>query len=257
MDRHRIRTSLRKTPTPFNTQPSILLPGIATKPVTVLGETPGAWDSIYVCNAQVVGGSFTNPLGDDQTYAYAMYYVGTALHSGAANSIGVAFSNDGAHWKKYPRPVILTSTQEYYGVAQPAPYNSDRKSGIWLFYEDNNQPNGARHIEATSTDGVHFQTAGTLTTNGMNRNFPSASWGDIAYDPVTNDWYAVFNMNVRAPSTTGNHVERGQLGVTFIVFPASLLTGATHGKNFIRSTPTELATNRTSLPGFCAMRTAT
>ncbi|MGB9289880.1 MAG: hypothetical protein ACLPZY_08060 [Terracidiphilus sp.] len=205
-----------------------LVTGIATKPVTVLGETPGAWDSIYVCNAQVVGGSFTNPLGDDQTYAYAMYYVGTALHSGAANSIGVAFSNDGAHWKTYPRPVILTSTQEYYGVAQPAPYNSDRKSGIWLFYEDNNQPNGARHIEATSTDGVHFQTAGTLTTNGMNPNFPSASWGDIAYDPVTNDWYAVFNMNVRAPSTTGNHVERGQLGVTLYRIPAaSLLTGAT------------------------------
>jgi hypothetical protein len=205
-----------------------LATGAATKPVTVLGETPGGWDSVYTCNPQVVGGVFSNPLGDGQTYSHAMYYVGTAQRSGAANSVGVAFSNDGTHWKKYPRPVILTSTQTAYGIGQPAPYNSDRKSAIWLFYEDVDQANGMRHLEATSTDGVHFQTAGTLTTDGMDPNYPAASWGDLAYDPETNYWYAVFNMNVRDPSTTGNHAERGQLGVTLYRIPAaSLLTGAT------------------------------
>jgi hypothetical protein len=203
-----------------------LATGKASKPETVLGETPGAWDSAYTCNPQVVGGVFDNPLGDGQTYSYAMYYVGTALHSGVANSIGVAFSNDGVHWKKYLRPVIVTSTAVYYGVGQPAPYNSDHKSGIWLFYE-NNQPPGLTHIEAASADGIHFQRVGRLTTNGLKAGFFDGSWGDIAYDPVTQYWYAVFNMNVRDPATTGNRTERGQFGVTLYRIPAdSLLTGA-------------------------------
>jgi len=199
----------------------------ASTPITVLGETPGAWDSAYVCNPQVVGGVFSNPLSDGQTYSYAMYYVGTALHSGVGNSIGVAFSNDGVHWKKYPSPVIVASTAVWFGVGQPAPYNSDYKSGIWLFYEDDNRPAGSQHIEAASTDGVHFQRIGTLTTNGLNPNFPDANWGDIAYDPVTRYWYAVFNMKLRNPATTGNQTERGQLGITLYRIPAdSLLTGA-------------------------------
>ncbi len=201
--------------------------GTASTPTAVLGESPGAWDSAYACNPQVVGGVFANPLGDGQTYLYAMYYVGTASHAGVANSIGVAFSNDGISWKKYPQPVILTPTQTYYGVGQPAPYNADQKSGIWLFYEDIHKPDGAQHIEATSLDGVHFQIAGTLTTNGMNPNPSAPTWGDIAYDPISDYWYAIFNMQVRNPASTGNYQERGQLGVTLYRIPAgSLLTGA-------------------------------
>jgi hypothetical protein len=33
-------------------------------PLTVLSETPGAWDSVYMCNTQLVEGVFTNPLGN-------------------------------------------------------------------------------------------------------------------------------------------------------------------------------------------------
>jgi hypothetical protein len=202
--------------------------GKASTPQTVLGETPGAWDSAYVCNPQVIGGVFTNPLDDGATYTYAMYYVGTAQDSGMANSIGVAFSTDAVHWKKYPRPVIVSSTTNNYGVGQPAPFNNDGRSGIWLFYEDHNQPGGVQHIEATSSDGLHFETAGTVTANGLNPSDPAPSWGDIGFDPVTSYWYAVFNMNLRDPSTTGNQTERGQLGVTLYRVPASsLLTGAT------------------------------
>ena len=72
-------------------------------PVAVLAETPGAWDEAYTCNPRVVRGLFQNPLGDGQTYSYAMYYVGTATIYGVNNSIGVAFSQDGIHWNKYPR----------------------------------------------------------------------------------------------------------------------------------------------------------
>lgn len=43
--------------------------GKASIPTTVLGETPGAWDSAYTCNRQVVAGVLANPLGDGQTYS--------------------------------------------------------------------------------------------------------------------------------------------------------------------------------------------
>jgi hypothetical protein len=202
--------------------------GKPSPPATVLGETPGAWDSAYTCNAQVVRGVFANPLGDGKTYTYAMYYVGTNQTSGLANSIGVAFSNDATHWAKYPQPVIATATETHYGVGQPAPYNADGKSAISLFYEDSNGPTGAIHKQAVSTDGVHFQIQGTLTTNGLNANDPLASWGDMAFDPVTGYWYAAFNTSLRQPWTTGNSQERGQPGVRLYRIPAgSLLSGET------------------------------
>jgi hypothetical protein len=195
-------------------------------PQTVLGETPNSWDSAYTCNAQVVQGSFVNPLGDGQTYSYAMYYVGTNQEPGAANSIGVAFSSDGIHWRKYPEPVIRTTTQINYGVGQPVPYNSDHKSAITLFYENANGPIRIQHYEATSTDGVHFTTVGKLTTRGL--RIPHASWGDMAYDPASGYWYAAFNEPLRYLQTTGNHQERGQRGVALYRIPdSSLLTGDT------------------------------
>lgn len=193
-------------------------------PVVALEETPGAWDSGFVCNPKVIRGTFSNPLGDGQTYTYAMYYVGTT--SGVNNSIGVAFSDDGILWKKYPQPVILSTSQTGYGVAQPALYNSDHKSGIWIFYEDNTPI--IHHVEATSTDGIHFAVQGTLTTNGLDANNPQASWGDMAYDSLAKYWYAAFNLPLRASSTTGDITERGQYGLVLYRIPeASLLTGAT------------------------------
>jgi hypothetical protein len=193
-----------------------------TEPITVLGESPGRWDSVYVCNPKVIQGTFNNPLGDGENYSYAMYYVGTAS-GGIANSIGVAFSSDGIHWKKYPQPIISTTTTTNYGVGQPAVYNSDHKAGIWLFYEDTNDPPLIPHYKAISADGVHFAVVGKLTTNGIS---PEASWGDMAYDFTAGYWYAVFNTPLRNPSTTGGITERGQPGITlYRIKDNSLLTG--------------------------------
>lgn len=204
----------------------------ASRPQTVLGETPNSWDSAYTCNAQVVEGSFINPLGDGHTYSYAMYYVGTDQESGEANNIGVAFSGDGVHWHKYPHPVIRNSTHVHYGVGQPVPYNTNHKSAITLFYEDSNRPE-PQHVEAASSDGIHFTTIGTLTTRGLIT--PGASWGDMAYDPTSTYWYAAFNENLRYLQTTGMHQERGQPGVALYRVPAaSLLSGHTPWQ-FLRS----------------------
>ena len=193
-------------------------------PLTVLAETAGSWDSKYTCNPKVIRGSFNNPLGDGASFQYAMYYVGTA--DGNTNNIGVAFSNDGIHWRKYPQPVIRATSDTGYGVGQPALYNVDHKAGIRMFYEDSN-PN-VHHVAAISTDGVHFTVQGTLTMLGLDPDCPDPSWGDMAYDPTTAYWYAVFNRQLRDPATTGGVAERGQLGVELYKIPDnSLLTGAT------------------------------
>jgi hypothetical protein len=197
-----------------------------TRPTLVLAETPGAWDSAYTCNPKVIEGVFSNPLGNGQNYTYAMYYVATAALNGSNNSIGVAFSNDGIAWKKYPQPVISSTSATSYGVGQPALYNADQKSAITMFYEDTNQ--GLHHVEAFSTDGIHFTVQGTLTTKGLDPDAPEAIWGDMSYDSAKGEWYALFCRPLRAPSTTGNVVERGQYGVELYKIPKdSLLTGTT------------------------------
>jgi hypothetical protein len=200
--------------------------GKKTDPVVVLAETPGTWDQVFTCNPRVIRGSFVNPLNDGKTYTYAMYYVATAAPSGVDNSIGVAFSNDGIAWNKYKDPVIGSDTSAAYGVGQPAVYNIDGKSNLMLLYEHINA--SIEHIEATSTDGIHFSVQGTLTRNGFDPNNPAPSWGDIGYDPVTQYWYAAFNLPTRNVATTGGQPEAGQYGIQMYRIPdASLLTGAT------------------------------
>jgi hypothetical protein len=195
-------------------------------PSPVLGETPDSWDAIYTCNPKVIRGVFANPLGNGDTYSYAMYYVATDSQQGTDNRIGVAFSNDGRAWKKYPQPIISPASLIGYGVAQPALYNSDGRSAIRMFYEVSYPVSS--HIEATSADGVHFTQVGTLTIAGLDPTNPNPSWGDMAYDRETGYWYAAFNEPFRAPSTTGGVAEYGQYGIQMYRIPdASLLTGAT------------------------------
>lgn len=194
-------------------------------PVLVLAETPGAWDSAFTCNPKVIGGVFENPLGDGKTYTYAMYYVATQWLSGDSNSIGVAFSNDGITWNKYPQPVIPTTTGTGYGVGQPSVYNTDHKAAIYMLYEDSNPT--LHHVAAISTDGLHFAVQGTATSNGLDPDDPLAGWGDVSYDSKAGELYAAFNRPVRPVSTTGGVLERGQYGVELYKIPQkALLTGA-------------------------------
>jgi hypothetical protein len=172
----------------------------------------------------VIGGTFVNPLANGETYTYEMFYVGTTNDYG--NSIGVAFSNDGIQWTKYPDPVIFATSQSNYGVGQPAAYNVDGKSAITLFYEDYTPT--VHHVEATSPDGIHFTVQGTLTANGLDPGNPDPLWSDMGYDPSTKYWYAAFDLPTRAPNTTGGFTERGPYGFQLYRIPnSSLLTGST------------------------------
>ena len=162
-----------------------------------------------------------------------------SVPEGTNNSIGVAFSNDGISWKKYPQPVILAETQDNYGVGQPAAYNVNLRGAIRLFYEDDSY--NQHHVAALSNDGVHFTAQGTITANGLDPN--SLAWGDMAYNPNDGSWYAGYNTIPRDPSTTGGVVERGSYAISLYRIPdASLLTGATPWE--------QLTTIDTSLNGY-------
>lgn len=229
-----------------------LMSGQRVGPVVALAETPGAWDSAYTCNPKVVQGKFSNPLGDGQTYSYALYYVGTDRVAGTANGIGVAFSNDGMNWKKYPLPVIPTTNLNGYGAAQPVPYNSDGQQAITLFYEDDAPPLPAdHHWEAVSTDGVHFTTTGLLTTNGLNLVSNHPAWADMAYNKADGYWYALYNLPLRAPSTTGSIIEAGQFGFQMYKIPRNDLLIGTTGWQEVKTFDTNLTGFESYfLPGF-------
>ncbi len=61
-------------------------------PVAVLGETQGAWDSVFTCNPKVVGGS--SPIRSAMGRVF-LCPVLVGLGPTGNNSIGVAFSKDG------------------------------------------------------------------------------------------------------------------------------------------------------------------
>lgn len=198
---------------------------VITPETIVLGHGPaGAWDSKFTCNPHVVRGKFVNPLGDGATYTYALYYVALADGQAGGNNIGVAFSTDGMNWHKYPTPVIRTDTTAYYGVGQPDLFNPDGANGsdVVMVYE--HTAAATSHIEATSTDGVHFTVTGTLSTVGLPASQKN-NLDDIAYDPATSTWYGLYDeFPARPSSTTGGIVERGQPGET-LYSTTDLLTG--------------------------------
>ncbi len=90
----------------------------------------------------------------------------------------------------------------------------------WSFY--------FHHVEAISSDGVHFRTLGTLTTNGLDPNNPhrpGVTWPMTRRTVIGTPASTFPLVN---PSTTGGVVERGQYGIELYRIPdASLLTGAT------------------------------
>jgi hypothetical protein len=182
----------------------------------------GTWDDALVCNPDVIEGSFVDPLGDGVTYTYEMFYVAYGNSGSADNQIGAAFSLDGDRWVKYPQPVVTApySNGAYYGAGQPNALAA--AGGVTLLYEWQEGSLSSSHIEATSVDGIHFTTAGTLTTAGLPTG---VTWGAAAYDTQDGRWYAAYNDDpTRAAATTGGVVERGQPGVTLYA-TSDLLAG--------------------------------
>jgi len=145
--------------------------GTLTGPRVVLEPTE-YWEGRYVCDPAVIYGVFSPP-GMKKTYSMAMYYTATngGMNTtetdtelrGVNNKIGVAFSNDGIHWDKYPgNPIILPAhpaspAAKRYGAGQPQARNTNGRSHVTLWYTDTTIVAGKNRVaELFADDGVHF-----------------------------------------------------------------------------------------------------
>lgn len=143
--------------------------------VSAIQPTPAAWDSLHTCDPSVIRGRWTY---EGRTYTYAMYYTGTddPANQGATNGIGVAYSNDGRTWVKYPYSVYRNPRTQppSYGIGQQAVLSTDGASAISLIVNDvrpNPDPNGPPNVSDWklfhSADGLRFTPAGHITKAGL------------------------------------------------------------------------------------------
>lgn len=168
-----------------------------TPPTAVLREgPPGTWDSVFVCDPSVTRGYWANPVGNGVNYSYAMYYTGTDDPYGH-NGVGVAFSNDGINWDKFPFPLYRNSptNPDSYGVGEQSVLSASGGSEIWLFVVN------AEHQPQTlelyhSNDGLHLDFQSTLSTAGLIPNGSGVAIfnePDFAFDDNTGNLYCVTN----------------------------------------------------------------
>ena len=138
--------------------------------ISVLKPTPGTWDQAFVCDPTVIRGDWQYPPNSGNHYSYYMSYTGTANASGTSNGMGVAYSNDGINWVKYPGSIFSSTTgSSTYGVGQSSIYSIDGASQMYMFINQSPDPTtgSGRYSLYYSADGLHLQQRFKLTTNGV------------------------------------------------------------------------------------------
>lgn len=148
-----------------------------TAPTTALLPGPGeTWDKNLVCDPSVIRGVWTNPIGNGVTYGYAMYYTGYSESVGISG-VGVAFSNNGINWDKFPYPVLQNADsfpKGAYGFGEQTVFSADGQQGVWMFVVNSSI---TQHLDIVqlyyANDGLHFQlqvpqlsTKGLIATSG-------------------------------------------------------------------------------------------
>ncbi|MDS0849239.1 hypothetical protein [Burkholderia cenocepacia] len=166
---------------------------IITDTTQVLAEgVSGSWDSVFVCDPSVIMGDFTYPDGSGVHYSYLMYYTGTdnSTNGGIDNGVGVAYSNDGVTWRKWPFPILRTSSTEY-GIGEQSAISADGKSAVWLFVLQKLDSSPQHYHLYYSTDGVHLQYKFQVSESGVIGNFITEA--DFAFDYNGGNVYMVTN----------------------------------------------------------------
>lgn len=204
----------------------------------VLTPSVSGWDSIHVCDPAVVRGTFSI---NGQNYTYAMYYTGLQDADGTDNRIGVAFSNDGISWVKYTgNPVIRPQVEPSptYGAGQPAVYNVNGVSTLYLFHTDISTPLDHRSWVRVTSDGVNFSTP-TLISNVSNFGQVAVN-GDYGYDTQTDNFYGLFGDRSRlnGPGNADNDKEAFALSIYSI--PGSQLLAGQGTWSFLGTIDTNL-----------------
>ena len=139
-------------------------------PVLTAGQ-PGNWDDNSVGMGYIL----------KENGAYKYYYVGNREPHTGMRQIGMAVSQDGINWEKYPDPVLPSdSSQWFLGVHSVIKINNE----YYMYYEASSEFDYTFNINlATSTDGIHW----TKYTNNPIL-LPSQSWeqGSVSYATITN-----------------------------------------------------------------------
>lgn len=149
--------------------------GICIGGVRVLATTPGAWDSVQVCDPSVVAGSFNF---NGTSYTYLMAYLGCATYDCTANEIGFAVSNDLWNWTKVGR-VVEAVRDGAWGVGQPSLLNIGGGSDILLFYTS-----GTSSLTTTYVKSLSCGDLNNIVDNGTKRitcSYDYISNADFAY----------------------------------------------------------------------------
>jgi len=142
----------------------------SSEPVLTAGQ-PGDWDD----NSVEMGYVFK------ENGSYKLYYVGTREPHTGMRQIGLAISQDGINWEKYPDPVLESdSSQWYLGIHAILKINNV----YYMYYDASPENEYTFNINlATSSDGIHwtkYKGNPILTAN--------QSWeqGSIEYPTITN-----------------------------------------------------------------------
>ena len=147
--------------------------GICYNGKKVLSTTPGAWDSVQVCDPTVVEGNFTY---QGSSYTYLMAYLGCATYDCTANEVGLAVSNDLVDWKKIGR-VVAANRDGYWGVGQPSLINYD--GNIFLFYTSGTASATTTYVE--QLDCSNLDTVHSLGRKHITCSYDFISNADFAY----------------------------------------------------------------------------
>lgn len=147
----------------------------------VLAPTPGSWDQGAIGRQFVLFNGTT----------YIMWY--TAFNQTLA--IGLAFSEDGVSWSKYPLPVLAAGASGSWdsgGVEAPAVLWNG--TGYEMYYTGANGTGFASDIGvAFSKDAIHWQRYANnpvLTRGPGKYDAFMAKFGDVIYDPpLFKMWY--------------------------------------------------------------------
>lgn len=147
--------------------------GICYNGRRVLATTPGAWDSVQVCDPTVIEGSFTYQGAD---YRYLMAYLGCATYDCTANEVGFAVSNDLVTWQKTGR-VVAAVRDGHWGVGQPSLINYN--GNIFLFYTSGTASRTTTYVE--QLDCSDLGNVVSLGKKHITCNYDFISNADFAY----------------------------------------------------------------------------
>ncbi len=92
------------------------------------------WDSVHVCDPDMVKGSFTGPEG---TWPWMMAYLGCDTLDNTHNQVGLAFApSPGGPWHRFSGNPVVTYLpyDRWWGAGQPSVVSLDRQGRVRLFY---------------------------------------------------------------------------------------------------------------------------